>query len=219
MGEAARPQKLVVIGSSSGGIEALRAVIEGLPPDFPAAVVIAQHLDPRRPSHLQQILQGRTPLAVRTIDGTMPLESGAIHVVPANNDVSITDHSVTVEVGTSRRPKPSIDSLMATAAKAFGENLIAVILTGEGSDGAEGARQVKDAGGTVLIQDPRTASHPSMPLSLAPTSVDIVAPLDEVGRMLGDLVVEPVDVLADEEELLERFLGRLRDQTGIDVRT
>ena len=99
MGEAARPQKLVVIGASSGGIEALRAVVEALPPDFPAAVVIAQHLDPRRPSHLQEILQGRTSLSVRTVDGTMPLESGAIHVVPASYDVAITDHTVSVQIG------------------------------------------------------------------------------------------------------------------------
>ncbi len=218
MGTAEPPQRLVVIGSSSGGIDALRTIAAGLPENFPAAVVVAQHLDPRRPSHLEEILANRTSLRVATVLDTTALAAGVIHVVPANHDVVITDHSVSVQPGSEKRPKPSVDTLLASAATVFAEQLIAVILTGEGSDGAEGARQVKDRGGTVVIQDPRTAAHPSMPLSLAPTSVDVIAPLDSIAELLVELVREPAAVL-DDEQLLERFLARVRDRTGIDFAT
>ena len=105
---------------------------------------------------------------------------------------------------------------METAAASFGEHLIAVILSGEGSDGAEGARAVKLSGGTVVIQDPLTAAHPSMPMSLAPTTVDIVAPLETMAPLLRDLISGVRVDQPEDEALLERFLRQVRDQTGID---
>ena len=77
--------------------------------------------------------------------------------------------------------KPSIDLLFETAADSFGEQLIAVVLTGTGSDGTAGARQVKERGGTVIIQNPATARYGAMPRSLAPPTVDIVAELPDIG--------------------------------------
>ena len=93
----------------------------------------------------------------------------------------------------SRRARPSAPSplstcLLAGAAAVFGEGLIAVILTGRGADGAAGARAVKAAGGTVVIQDPATASFPAMPLAVDPTMVDIVAEVGRIGPVLAALL-------------------------------
>src|SRR5207245_10505495 len=100
----------------------------------------------------------RSRLPVGTVANREELQAGVIYVVPAAHHVDIGDHAVTVKSEPGRaRPSPSIDRLLESAADAFGEQLIAVILTGLGSDGAEGARRVKALGGTVVIQKPQTA--------------------------------------------------------------
>src|SRR5512133_536413 len=140
MSEAAALPQLVVIGSSAGGIEALAALVATLPTPFPAPVVIAQHLDPARPSHLSEILARRCPLPVITVHQHEPLQAGAVYVVPANQHVEVTDHDITLPPHGPGRPKPSIDLLLSSAAAVYGERLVAVILTGTGTDGALGAR-------------------------------------------------------------------------------
>ena len=162
--------QLVVIGSSAGGIDALSTLLATLPGDFAAPIVIAQHIDPKRPSHLADILARRGPLPVRTVTTTEALAPGVVYVVPPNRNVEINDHAIGVQEDREPGPKPSVNLLLRSAAESFGERLIAVILSGSGSDGAAGASAVKQAGGTVIIQDPDTASFPGMPASLAPTS-------------------------------------------------
>jgi two-component system CheB/CheR fusion protein len=209
--------QIVVVGASAGGIDALGIMVGGLDRTFPAPLVIAQHLDPRRPSHLPEILSRRTTMQVKAVTAREKLEAGVVYVVPSNRDVEITDHQVVVHEDSRRRgPRPSVDRLMETAAASFGEQLIAVILSGEGSDGAEGARAVKLAGGTVVIQDPTTAAHPSMPRSLAPTTVDIVAQIEAIASLLRDLIAGVKVAQPDDEALLDRFLAQVREHTGID---
>src|SRR6476660_9799235 len=130
--------QLVVIGSSAGGIEALSSLVATLPSPFPAPIVIAQHLDPKRPSHLGEILERHTSLPVIIVQDQEPLRANTVYVVPANRHVEISDHDVIVMPDGSGRPVPSIDLLFSSAAKAYGERLIAVILTGTGSDGTSG---------------------------------------------------------------------------------
>jgi two-component system CheB/CheR fusion protein len=209
--------QLVVIGSSAGGIEALSVLLSALPAEFPAPVVIAQHLDPGRESHLQEILSRRSPLPVRTVLEHEPLESGVVYVVPADRNVEITDHEVRLPLNGGTRPKPSVDLLLGSAARVFGEDLYAVILSGTGSDGADGARLVKEAGGTVIIQDPQTATYPGMPLSLAPTSVDIIADLEAIGPLLYELLTGAYTPPAPEtDRQMRSLLERLRVESGID---
>ena len=179
---------LVVVGASAGGIEALSELVSTLPEDFTAPIVIAQHLDPERKSRLEEILSRRSTLPVRTVADHEPLQAGVVFVVPANRHVNVTDTEVELQVDTHGRPKPSVDLLMRSAADVFGERLVAVVLTGTGSDGTEGARAVRNAGGTVIIQDPDTAEFGGMPGSLAPNTVDIVAGLDKIGPLLGELL-------------------------------
>src|SRR5262245_63407216 len=84
--------QLVVVGASAGGIDALSTLVATLPKGFPAPIVIAQHLDPRRRSHLPEILARRTELPVRSVEERDRLEPGVVYIVPANRDVEITDH-------------------------------------------------------------------------------------------------------------------------------
>src|SRR6185369_16793140 len=117
-----------------------------------------------------------------------PLERGKIYVVPANRHVKIRDGHVLLVGDHGDRPKPSVDLLLSSAAESYGEHLVAVILTGSGSDGAAGAVDVKNAGGVVIIQNPDPAPYPSMPLSLPPTAVDHVAAMEQIGPLLFDIL-------------------------------
>jgi two-component system, chemotaxis family, CheB/CheR fusion protein len=208
---------LVVIGSSAGGIEALATLLAALPPDFPAPIVLAQHLDPDRPSHLGEILARQSTLPVQMVTDPQSLTSGVVYVVPADRDVEIFDHTVMLRTDREGRPKPSINRLLGSAARAHGERLIAVILTGTGSDGAAGAWEVKAAGGMVVIQNPRTAAYPAMPAALSPTAVDLVADLEQMGTLLYDLLTGAyVPTPPEDADTLAGFLEHLREQSGID---
>src|SRR6476659_2006040 len=185
---------LVVVGASAGGIGALSTLVSTLNKSFPAPIVIAQHLDPQRPSQLGSILERRSQLPVVVVSEHPPteLQSGKIYVVPANRHVRIVDGHVHLEADHADRPKPSVDMLLSSAAKSYGEHLIAVILTGSGSDGAAGAVDVKNAGGVVIIQNPQTAPYPSMPRSLPPTAVDHVVEIEQIGPLLFDILKDVI---------------------------
>lgn len=210
--------QLVVVGSSAGGIDALQTLVASLPKNFPAPMLIAQHLDPRRPSHLAEILGRRSTLPVQTIHDREALVPGKVFVIPANQHVAINDGYITVNPDLDgSRPMPSINLLFAGAAEAYGEGLIAVILTGTGSDGAAGALEVKKAGGAVVIQNPVTAPYPSMPQSLAPTAVDFIANVEDMGPLLYDLLTGASPLTqASETRALRAFLTHVHDQSGLD---
>ena len=138
---------------------------------------------------------------------------------PANRHVRIIDGHVNLEFDQNDRPKPSVDILLSSAAQAYGEHLIAVILTGSGSDGAAGAVDVKSARGVVVIQNPRTAPYPSMPLSLPPTAVDHVVEMEQIGPLLFDILKGVVLPSPEKiEDPLRDLLTQVTAQTNIDFR-
>jgi two-component system, chemotaxis family, CheB/CheR fusion protein len=214
---------IVIIGASTGGVEAVSRLLETLPDSFPVPIIVAQHLDPHWPSKLVTILSKHTSMPVRSLEDHANLEPATVFVVPADRMVDFADAEIRVtKDGTyhsSHRPLPSIDRLLTTAAESYGERLVAIILTGTGSDGTSGAHQVKAHDGTVIIQDPRTAHAPSMPRSLAPTSVDFVRDLDDIGPLLNTLVTDPESlssrVLTDDDSL-EAFLKQVQTRCNID---
>src|SRR6266516_2061076 len=211
---------LVVIGSSAGRVDALSVLVSTLPGDFPAPVVLAQHLDPSRPSNLDAILKRRTMLHVEVINTSSALEPGKIYVVPSNHNVTINSHRVEVRDDHNKRPQPSVDMLLSSAAKAFGDHLIAVILTGSGSGGAAGGVDVKNAGGTVIVQDPQTARYPSMPLALPPTVVDFEVAIERIGPLLYDLLTGESLPQPEEktDDVLRNILEQVSRQANIDFR-
>ena len=218
--QTATDSQLVVIGSSAGGIEALSRVVASLPSDFPAPIVIAQHLDPRRPSHLGEILSRHANLPIKVVEETASLEDGVIFVVPSNRLVELVDGELRLRPAKPGSVAPSVDLLLETAAAAFGPGLIAVILTGSGNDGSAGAWHVKQAGGAVVIENPATAMFPSMPRSISPSLVDATADLDTLGRVLRDLVSAGVTAPAGREgRQFVALLDRIRERSGIDFGT
>jgi signal transduction histidine kinase len=118
--QTANDSQLVVIGSSAGGIEALSRVVASLPSNFPAPIVIAQHLDPRRPSHLGEILARHATLPIKVVDDNAALDDGVIFVVPSNRLVEIVDGELRLRPAKSGKVAPSVDLLLETAATAFG---------------------------------------------------------------------------------------------------
>ncbi|MBA2300449.1 MAG: PAS domain S-box protein, partial [Chloroflexi bacterium] len=212
--------QLVVIGSSAGGIEALSRVVASLPEGFPAPIVIAQHLDPRRPSHLAEILTRHATLPIKVVEDTAALENGVIFVIPSNRLVEIVKGQLHVRPAERGSIAPSVDLLLETAAAAFGPGLIAVILTGSGSDGSAGAWHVKRAGGAVVIENPATALFPSMPRSISPALVDVTADLDSIGEVLRDLLApEGAAPEGGDGDEFAALLDRIRERSGIDFST
>jgi two-component system, chemotaxis family, CheB/CheR fusion protein len=212
---------LVVVGASAGGVEALSILVGSLKRDFPAPLVLAQHVDPTRTSFLPSILERRTSLPVLLVEKDLPLESGKVYLVPANRHVIIDKHTVKVGSDHIERPRPSVDLLLSSAAHSYGEGVIAVILTGTGSDGAAGAVDVKHAGGTVVIQNPKTAAYPFMPQALPPTAVDYVSDLEKIGPLLEDILsgdAFPAAAPVKEPDGLQDVLGFVSDQANIDFR-
>ncbi len=208
---------LVVVGASAGGVEALSKLVATLPLGFPTPIVVAQHLDPRHTSHLGEILARRSTLLVRTVTDEERLAPGVVYVVPADRHIEVTDHAVRLRDGLEQRPKPSVDRLLSSAAEVFGERLIAVILTGTGSDGASGAHAVKAAGGMVVIQNPATAAYPGMPMSLASTTVDLVADVERIGPLLFDLLTQSHDLTQPTtSENVQTLLEQVLQHSGID---
>src|SRR5689334_6221783 len=214
-------EDLVVVGSSAGGVGALSTLVSTLNRSFPAPIVIAQHLDPQRPSQLGAILERRSVLPVVVVSENPPtkLEPGKIYVVPSNRHVKIVDGQVHLEGDHADRPKPSVDLLLSSAAQSYGEHLIAVVLTGTGSDGAAGAVDVKNSGGVVIIQNPQTAAYPSMPLSLPPTAVDHVVEIEHIGPLLHDILKGVnLQLTARADDPLRDLLTHVSAETNIDFR-
>ena len=207
---------LVVVGSSAGGIEALSKLVAGLPAEFPAAMVLAQHLDASHPSHLVEILAPHSRLPVRPVTPNSPLEPGVVLVAPPGQHVLIQDTQLALQPA-EKSPRPSIDQLFTSAAEVFGERAIAIILSGTGSDGAAGAKVVHEAGGTVLVQNPTTALYPEMPLALAPTAVDLTTSVERMGPLLTQLVSEPAfPQAAEDHQVLAFLLEEIRRHAGLD---
>ena len=217
--KVAQEAQLVVIGSSAGGIEALSQLVASLPDDFPAPILIAQHLDPKRPSHLPEILARHTKIPIRVVEDGAAVEDRAIHVVPSNRLVEIHDGRLHLRPARAGKVAPSVDLLLESAAKAYGPGVMAVILTGTGTDGSAGAWQVKEHGGTVVIEDPASAMFPSMPLAVSPSIVDARADLASIGGVLKDLLTEGTTPGGSDKRQFAALLDLIRERSSIDFGT
>ena len=154
--------RLVVIAASAGALPAIIDVLAPLPPSFPAAIALVQHRGRSEPHVLVEILARRTQLRVRHAEDGALLEAGTVYVCPPGVHMT-TEHCVRLTAG----PKldfvqPNADLMFESASRTYGDRAIAVVLSGAGSDGALGSVAISQAGGTVIVQDERTCSFPSM---------------------------------------------------------
>lgn len=182
---------MVVVAASAGGIEALSTLVAGLPADFPVPMVVVQHLDPRHRSLLAEILTRRSPLHVQQVRDGEKLEAGTVYIAPPDNHV-LANADGTLALTHSELVhfvRPSADLLFESAAGAYRDRVVAVVLTGTGSDGSMGVRAVKAVNGTVIAQDPEEAKFDGMPrAAIATGDVDVVLPLGEIPIALVTLI-------------------------------
>ena len=182
---------VAAIGASAGGVEALHVVLSGLPADFPAAVLVVQHMDPRHKSMLAGLLARRCLLPVKQAVNGESIRPGTIYIAQPDSHLIVRDrHLVLTDTAQVHFSRPSIDLLLQSVADGYGDRAIGVILSGTGLDGADGIRAIKAKGGTTIVQQPSSAAHPGMPQAARATGcVDVTLPLEEIGPALTNLVV------------------------------
>jgi two-component system chemotaxis response regulator CheB len=184
---------VVACGSSAGGLNALSELLSRLPADFPAALVVVQHLDPRHRSLMADILARRTRMRVKQAEDGERLEAGTVYIAPPNRHLLVNPDGrlALSESELVHFLRPSADLLFESVAAAFRDRAIAVVLSGTGKDAAMGVTAVKSMGGTVIAQDPKTAEFPGMPAEALDTGhVDFVLPLEEIADALVTLVMK-----------------------------
>jgi two-component system, chemotaxis family, protein-glutamate methylesterase/glutaminase len=186
---------IILLGASAGGVGALARLCGGLPPDLPAAVLVVQHIAPTARSMLPQILARHSPLpAAHARDGEA-IRSGQIYVAQPDFHLLVNprSHRLMLRRGPQEnRTRPAIDPLFRSAAVAFGPRVVGVVLSGLLDDGTAGLIAIKACGGVSVVQDPKDATWPDMPLSaLRGDSPDHCVRLDEMAALLSRLSRSP----------------------------
>ena len=185
-------RNIVVIGTSTGGVAALMALVKALPADFPAPIFVVMHVPADSPSILPQLLSSVSSLPARHPQNGEVVEAGVIYVARPDHHLLLEDDRVLVTRGPKEnRFRPSIDALFRSAAYTYGPRVIGVVLTGYLDDGTSGLWSVRRMGGLAVVQEPRDAEQPSMPTNaLEFVAADYVVPLTEIGPLLVGLLQE-----------------------------
>jgi two-component system chemotaxis response regulator CheB len=204
---------IVVIGGSAGGIEALRRLVSGLPPDLPAALFVVVHVPPYSVSRLPEVLNRAGPLyATHAIDGEA-IQPGHIYIAPPDRHLLVRPGWIALSRGPrENHSRPAIDPLFRSAARAYGSRVIGVVLSGALYDGSMGLLAVKTRGGMAIVQDPREAAVDSMPRSaLKLVAADSVLTSAEIASQLMDWVRTPAGkqggaAVADRDDRLQAVI-------------
>jgi CheB methylesterase len=165
-GERAEPDFMVVgIGSSAGGVTALKQVFSRVEPASGIAYVVIMHLSPLHEINLAQLLQMQTPIPVTQVTETVRVEPDHVYVIPPSKYLMIEDGNIKLTEPERMRGAghSSIDLFFRTLADAYGKSAVSVLLSGTGSDGILGLRRIKEEGGFALAQDPEEAEYGAMP--------------------------------------------------------
>ncbi|WP_367871787.1 chemotaxis protein CheB [Luteolibacter sp. Populi] len=205
---AAAPPFVIAIGTSAGGLAAMKEVVAQLPPDLPACVMAVLHVAPDASvSYFVRALQAAGAWDCREASDGDPLLAGRLYVAPADRHLLADVATVSVTKGPrENRWRPSIDALLRSAAIHHRGRAIGVLLTGELDDGVAGLAAIKRCGGVCVVQDPADAAFPSMPAAaIRRVEIDQVVPLGAIGKTVARLVSEgpgegkdpPLELLAE----------------------
>jgi len=195
-GMCATRYNAVVLGSSAGGFEGLRAILSALSSDFALPVLVVQHLHASDDGSFARHLAGGIPLPVIYPCDKERICCGSVYIAPANYHMAV-EREGTIALSVDERlnwSRPSIDVLFESAARAWADAVVAVILSGANADGREGMRAVRAAGGLTIAQDPADAEWPVMPqAAIDAGAVDEVLRLEEIGKRLIELGIQESD--------------------------
>lgn len=218
---------VVGIGASAGGLAALKILLERIPADSGLAYVVVVHLSPDHESHLAALLQSHVRCPVEQVTGTVPIEKDHVYIIPPNANLNAIDtHLRLSKLEERRQERAPIDHFFRTLAKSHDGHSIAVILTGTGSDGTLGIKDIKANGGVVIVQDPTEAEFDGMPQSAISTGMaDFVLTLAEIPETIASferirprLAIPPAtdEIPQDEVALLYKIFALLRVRTDRD---
>jgi len=179
--------KAIVVGSSAGGLQALKTIFSCLGSDFSIPIIVVQHISPHSDNYITTYLNRICQVKVKEANEKETIEGGTIYFSPPNFHLLI-EENYTFSLSTEDRvnfARPSIDILFETAALAYGKNLVGIVLTGANNDGATGLRIIKKYGGTTIVQDPKTAEVDTMPSSaIKESKVDYILTLEDIAKLL-----------------------------------
>lgn len=220
------PRFWVGIGASAGGLEALRGLVRSLPSDLNATYVVAQHMAPHHRSMLSEIIGRETDMAVKDVTDKLTPTPNTIYITPPNYNVIVERNKIHL-IEPSREPaspKPSVDVFFNSLASGVGDRAIGIVLSGTGSDGADGIRSIRRHGGITIAQDELTAKYSSMPVTAIETGcVDLVMSPEEIGAQFPRIIAEPRDLNALRSSALDNdhvseLVQLLLDQTKVNFR-
>ena len=212
--------KVVVVGASAGGLNALTKLISQIHEDFPAPVLVVQHISADATGNvLLEALQSNGKLICNHAENGTKLKAGHLYLAPSDHHLMIdSEQKILITKGAQEnRSRPAIDPLFRSAAVAFTNRVIGILLTGYLDDGTAGMKVIKRCGGICIIQDPADADYPDMPKNaLNQVKPDYVLPLSEIGGLLYQLISKkpgrrksvPKDILV-EATIAERVLSDL----------
>ena len=183
---------VVALAASVGGLKAISTVLSTLPADFPAAILVVQHLSPNYPSQLPEILSQGTALRVKRAATGDVLRPGTVYVAVPNQHLLVQPNGTLLLSDTPKMNfvRPAADKVFMSLATTYKSRAIAVVLTGSGSDGALGVLSIKKHGGMAIAQDESTSEFFNMPqAAIATGKVDLVLPLEAIASTLVHLVI------------------------------
>ncbi|MBT8153159.1 PAS domain-containing protein [Epibacterium ulvae] len=218
------PLRVVGIASSAGGLEALSLLVQNLPLQAHAIYVVAQHMSPTHKSVLTSLISRETTLPIVELSGIMDPVPGTIYITPPNSDVVYLEGKLKLctPSGHAASPKPSADRLFKSIADASGENGVAIVLSGTGSDGSYGVQSIREAGGITIAQEPNSAKYDGMPASAIETGcTDLTLIPEQIGQHFEKILAHPRDLellrpSIDQPSKLGELIGILFARTHVD---
>jgi two-component system chemotaxis response regulator CheB len=191
--KTARSPELIVIGCSLGGMNALQVILSNLTHDFCVPIAVAQHRHKKSNESLPAYFRRQTDLKVVDAEDKQWIQPGHVYLAPADYHLLIERNGARGELSLSvdeavRHSRPSIDVLFESAADAYKDRVVAIVLTGANDDGSRGAARIKARGGIVVAQHPETAEAPAMPrATIEAVQVDRILRLEEIAPFLTEV--------------------------------
>lgn len=231
------PELVVGVGASAGGLEAFKQLLAALPPDSGMTFLLVQHLDPNHRSLLAELLAPLTKMNVRDADQAVVLDRNTVYIIRPDTALAVKHGCIELSPPVLHRGvRLPVDHLFRSLAKEYGPRSVGIVLSGAGSDGSAGIRDIKAAGGLVLAQEPESSGQRGMPQSAIDTgTVDLVLQISAIPAALKRFAAMPqpprVEVTAEDAlesapehlaSLTEQDIGRLsavlEAQAGFDLR-
>ena len=195
--------EVVVVGTSWGGLAALRKLVSGLPRHFSLPIVVVQHRHKDSDRLLVTLLQEHTPLTVCEVEDKQPLLPSFLFLAPPDYHLLVERGHFSLSTDAPvRYSRPSIDVAFTSAADSYGPRAAGVVLTGANADGAEGLARIAERGGLAVVQSPATAESPTMPraaLTAVPSAR--VLPIPAIADLLATLPAAPTSPRASADRL------------------